>query len=177
MIMFLYLVKQGKEKIMKTAINNNYTMRSAQRNDIFRKFQEPFRYLLNDSLGYDEKLYVEQASTRYEEEFDVFTNSVSSDVRYFIGYTGCGKSTFIRHYFGLDNAAPKMRNSNQELIVPSVWNSKKIVFDNKTTIVRHIEGNINAAMRAIDSKKALSFPYYDLDDFMGVNDKFNLSDQ
>ena len=131
---------------MKTAINNNYHMKSLQKNDIFRKFQKPFRYLLNDSLPYDENTYVEQSSTRYTEEFDAFTTSYSNDVRYFIGYTGCGKSTFIRHYFGLNNSSPKIMDDGTTLVIPSFWNSKTINKKDYNNIIHHIEGSINSAM-------------------------------
>lgn len=151
---------------MKTAINNNYHMKSVQRSDIFRKFQKPFRYLLRDSMHYDKSLYVEQSSTRYCEEFDAFTTSYSNDVRYFIGYTGCGKSTFIRHYFDLDNISPKIINDGTTLIIPSFWNGKVIDKNNyQNSINKHIAGSIRAALKEIDKTNGLVFPYYDLNEF------------
>lgn len=151
---------------MKTAINNNYHMKSAQRNDIFRKFQKPFRHLLHDSMHYDKSLYVEQSSTRYEEEFDDFTTSYSNEVRYFIGYTGCGKSTFIRHYFNLDNISPKINNDGTTLIIPSFWNGKMIDRNNfETSISEHIAGSVRAALKEIDKKEGLVFPYNDVEEF------------
>lgn len=149
---------------MKTAINNNYHMKSLQKNDIFRKFQKPFRYLLNDSLPYDENTYVEQSSTRYTEEFDAFTTSYSNDVRYFIGYTGCGKSTFIRHYFGLNNSSPKIMDDGTTLVIPSFWNSKTINKKDYNNIIHHIEGSINSAIREIDSEISISFPLNDFEE-------------
>lgn len=150
---------------MKTAINNKFHMKSVQRSDIFRKFQKPFRYLLRDSMHYEKDLYVDQSSTRYEEEFDAFTTSYSSDVRYFIGYTGCGKSTFIRHYFDLDNISPK-KFRNDTLVIPSFWNGKKIGKENyEGNIIKHVIGSARSAIVEIDKAKGLAFPYNDLREF------------
>lgn len=151
---------------MKVAINNNFRMKSTQKSDIFRKFQRPFRYLLKDSMRYEKDLYVAQASTRYEEEFDALTHSYTNDVRYFIGYTGCGKSTFIRHYFSLDNISPKLIDNGNTLVIPSFWNGKKVdKLTYRDCIIRHIVSSIRSAIMTIDRTKGLVFPHNELEEF------------
>lgn len=149
---------------MLRAINDRFTQPvPSPRSDIFRKFQKQFRYLLQYPISIDDSQYVEQSTTYYDEAFDEFVNGLSSDVRFLVGYTGTGKSTFIRHYLGITNASPRMYNENT-IVVPSVWNGIQLSDDKyQDEIAEHISRMFSSCLSIINQDQAKTFPLNDLE--------------
>jgi hypothetical protein len=78
--------------------------RSLGESDIYRKFSEQFDKLFDageiakDDIEF-EKLYIHDND--FEEQINRFKASESDVVKFCVGYTGIGKTTGIRHCFGL----------------------------------------------------------------------------
>ena len=107
-------------------INENYSLpRTSFRNDIYRKFEKQFIYIFNNSLRTDEGAYVEHDSTEYTEAFNIFFDSSNSDIKFFVGYTGTGKSTFIRHYFGIRTLGITIYKE-KNLVIPISWDGRTV---------------------------------------------------
>lgn len=132
------------------------------KNDIFRRFHKQFRYLTQYPVCIDSSEYVEQPTSYYDDEFTAFANSYQSDVRFFIGYTGVGKSTFIRHFFKLTNAAPKMYGK-ECIVIPSFWNGNRLSDnDYEKEIKENIVQSFAAAQHVINPNSANRFPIDDM---------------
>lgn len=109
---------------MKKSINERYFQTTNLRNDIFRKFEKQFKYCFLNPISISENLYVEQKTDEYQQVFDVFLNSTESDIKFFVGYTGVGKTTFIKHYFGHPTmGAVRFRDG---IIIPNSWDGRRI---------------------------------------------------
>ena len=132
------------------------------KNDIFRKFQKQFRYLLSYPYIIDDSLYVEQSSNYYDEKFTEFVEGLQSEVRFFVGYTGTGKTTFIRHYFGMTNSSP-ITFKNKAIVIPSFWNGVQLNDENyKATIEENISRVFNSTLSVLNYDAASHFPLHDL---------------
>ncbi len=107
-------------------INEKYNQESWYRSDIYRKFEKQFKFLLNP--GYDDsEMYVKYKNNNYERAFEDFETSLTSEVRFFVGFAGVGKTTFIKHYFKFRTFEIK-RKANA-LIIPIGWNGLRVSDD------------------------------------------------
>ncbi len=109
------------------SINERYVQPGNQRNDIFRKFEKQYKYCFLNPISIPDELYIEHRNNTYKEAFDVFFNSGESDIKFFIGYTGVGKTTFIKHYFGYSTLGVSLRGDSA--IIPTSWDGRKIPED------------------------------------------------
>ncbi len=135
-------------------INND---KPVVKNDIYRKFKQ----LMKPPVVISDDEYVDETTDYYQEEFDNLFKGFESDVRFFVGYTGVGKSTFIRHY--LKEYYDELKANDQEatcLKISSTWNGRIISDSNYTRAIdKHISDSINAVMRKTFGLQAtLSFP-------------------
>lgn len=112
-----------------SSINERYFQPSAFRNDIFRKFEKQFSTCFLNNININSNLYVEQSTDEYSKFFDVFINNLSSDIKFFIGYTGVGKTTFLKHYFGYKTMGFTQYGENA-IVVPASWDGRKISDNN-----------------------------------------------
>lgn len=150
---------------------NNYTAS----NDIYRKFRYQFDALLNPneriaSSAQLDEIYVHD--TEFEKEIEYFKDSATSQLQFVIGYTGIGKTTSLRHCFGLRiNNAPIYREKRKELILPTF-------FDAHNDIGMTKEDAINALAKRIQS--VCSFMEDEFDDigllFSGEREKKDSED-
>lgn len=91
--------------------------------DIYRKFSEQFEKLFNaDEIAENddefEKFYVHDYD--FEQQLDSFRNSQTNMVKFCVGYTGIGKTTSIRHCFGLGVSKKASKYTNKkELVFPT----------------------------------------------------------
>lgn len=91
--------------------------------DIYRKFNEQFDNLFNaEEVAKDkdefEEIYV--SDNDFESQIERFRNSQTNMVKFCVGYTGIGKTTSIRHCFGLGISKEAYVNeSKKELIFPT----------------------------------------------------------
>lgn len=88
--------------------------------DAYRKFKEQFDKLFrSDEIPINdeefEELYVDDLET--EREINEFRFQEMNDTNFFVGYTGIGKSTCIRHCFELGIKKKPIINSKQNEIV------------------------------------------------------------
>lgn len=110
---------------MKKAINEKYTAPVSFRNDIYRKFEKQFKYCFLNPVNIDDNLYVEHSTEEYKNSFEIFFNSYGSDVKFFIGYTGVGKTTFTKHFLGYKTLGISFYNSDG-IIIPNSWDGIKV---------------------------------------------------
>ncbi len=98
--------------------------------DIYRKFSEQFNNLFNaEEVAKDErefeKIYVTDED--FENQIEVFRNSYTDMIKFCVGYTGIGKTTSIRHCFGLGVSREAHINSEKgELIFPTFLDGYQI---------------------------------------------------
>lgn len=88
--------------------------------DVYRKFSPQFDSLFNaqEVARNDEefeRMYVKDAD--FEQQLEEFRNSHADLVRFSVGYTGIGKSTSIRHCFGLGISREPYLNQEKKEIV------------------------------------------------------------
>ena len=133
-------------------INQKYTQApSVFRNDIYRKFEKQFKYILSNPLNIDSDEYVEYEDNEYTDAFDTFLYSSESDIRFFVGFTGTGKTTFIKHYFGIKTLGIELTEDGS-LVIPISWDGKKLPEDQKEaekSLDEQIKNVIDAATKKI----------------------------
>ena len=133
-------------------INQKYTQTpSTFRNDIYRKFEKQFKYIFSNPINIDSDEYVEYEDTEYSDAFDTFIFSPESDIRFFIGFTGTGKTTFIKHYFGSKTLGIKLAEDGS-LLIPISWDGKKLPEDQndaEKALDEQISNVIDAATKKI----------------------------
>ena len=140
---------------MKKAINEKYTAPVSFRNDIYRKFEKQFKYCFLNPVNIDDNLYVEHSTEEYKNTFRIFFSSYGSDIKFFIGYTGVGKTTFTKHFLGYKTLGTHYYNSDG-LIIPNSWDGIK-VSDN---YISEIDGQISNILDGATTK--LYKPYESL---------------
>lgn len=116
---------------MKRSINEKYFQSVAFRNDIFRKFEKQFKFCFLNPINIIDGNYVEYQTNDYKEAFDLFFSSNESDIKFFIGYTGVGKTTFTKHYFSYKTLGV-VKYKDNGIVVPNSWDGKKISDDKYT---------------------------------------------
>lgn len=98
--------------------------------DIYRKFSEQFDNLFNaDELAKNSKefedIYVSDID--FEDQIKRFRNSETNMAKFCVGYTGIGKSTSIRHCFGLGVSNEAYLNrTNKEIVFPTFLDGYQI---------------------------------------------------
>ena len=131
---------------------------AAKCNDIYRKFGVQFDYLLDNPIEVNDELYVPYDNDGFVNQINQFSNSISSQKKFFIGYTGIGKSIFLKHHFNIKNAAPSMYTKDT-ITIYSTWDGINI---NDTTyendIEKHIASDLLGVLRLLDSTNARFFP-------------------
>ncbi len=91
--------------------------------DIYRKFSEQFDQLFNadETAENDEEFKAFYVSDNdFEKQIDSFRNSQINMAKFCVGYTGIGKTTSIRHCFGLGVSKEASKYTDKkELIFPT----------------------------------------------------------
>lgn len=110
--------------------------------DIYRKFKVQFEALFNPkeiakSKEEFEKIYVKDVS--FENKLEDFRNSVGSTAAFCVGYTGIGKTTSIRHCFGLGIKNVVVYNEERkELVFPAFFDGHNIETDFSEDLAKKI---------------------------------------
>lgn len=110
---------------MKKSINEKYYQTVSYRNDIYRKFEKQFKYCFLNPINIDDSLYVEHSTDEYKKSFDLFFGSNNSDIKFFIGYTGVGKTTYTKHYLNYKTLGIDSFDS-ESLVIPNSWDGLRI---------------------------------------------------
>lgn len=127
--------------MINSSVNEKYFQTAIFRNDIFRKFEMQFSTCFLNNVNISNKLYVEQPTDEYTKFLDVFINSLNSDIKFLIGYTGVGKTTFLKHYFGY-NTMGFVRYGKNAVVIPASWDGRKISDDNYEKELKNQISNI-----------------------------------
>ena len=95
-------------------------------NDIYRRFRKEFDYMLQGDSpcivnGGTAKCYVQ--NIHIEEKLQYLLDSSTDSIQFFIGRTGIGKSTILRHVF---QVVRKPIFKNRSLIVPFSFNGMRM---------------------------------------------------
>ena len=91
---------------MKKILNEScLPIKTFMHNDIYRKFNKQFEYILNTyNYHNNDNIYVNNGDNKdgdyYGKKFDEFIKTDSNEIKFFVGNTGTGKSKFLSHYFG-----------------------------------------------------------------------------
>lgn len=110
--------------------------------DIYRKFKVQFEALFNPkeiakNKEEFEKIYVTDVD--FENKLEDFRNSVSSMAAFCVGYTGIGKTTSIRHCFGLGVKKIAVYNEERkELIFPAFYDGHNLEIDFSEDLAKKI---------------------------------------
>lgn len=110
--------------------------------DIYRKFKVQFEALFNPkeiakSKEEFEKIYVHDVN--FENKLEDFRNSVGSMAAFCVGYTGIGKTTSIRHCFGLGIKNVAVYNEERkELVFPAFFDGHNIEIDFSDDLAKKI---------------------------------------
>lgn len=150
-------------------INEKYSLGTPlqPKNDIYRKFKFQFQYLLQNPPRTGENDYVEQSSPKYEEYFNDFVANAANDVCFFVGFTGTGKSTFIRHYFNIPNAAPVLYGDDS-VVVSSTWNGRTLPETGyEEEIKNHVSNALLSTLRILNED---AYRFFQLDDAQELED-------
>lgn len=110
---------------MLLSVNEKYCQPATFRNDIYRKFEQQFNNCFLNNINVDSNLYIEQPTNKYKKSLDLFLSGYNSDIKFFIGYTGVGKTTFLKHYFGYKTLG-FVEYKNDGIVVPISWDGQKI---------------------------------------------------
>ncbi len=110
---------------MKKSINDKYYQPVSYRNDIYRKFEKQFKHCFLNPINIDSDLYVEHVNDEYKKSFDLFFSGNDSDVKFFVGFTGVGKTTFTKHYLKYKTLGIASFNSDS-LIIPNSWDGIRV---------------------------------------------------
>lgn len=112
-------------------INNRFKRKiELGESDIYRKFSEQFDNLFNsDEVAKNktefENMYI--PDSEFETQIDNFRNSLTHMVKFCVGYTGIGKTTSIRHCFGLGIRNETILNPDKkELVFPTFLDGYQI---------------------------------------------------
>ncbi len=105
-------------------INEKYsqlisTFSTQYRSDIYRKFEAQFISCFRSNINIPSDIYVEQSTNEYDNTMNIFVNSTVSDIKFILGYTGVGKTTFLKHYLDYRTNGFKVRDDT--IIIPSSW--------------------------------------------------------
>lgn len=125
----LHITNQGEFKMI-CRINENRTSEFSYKNDIYRKFEKQFKNMdpvknMMDPDYVDEEMYVDYTHSTYNDQFDYFLSNLSHDIKFFVGFAGVGKTTFIRHYFNFKSYPVFHRDTT--LIIPEGWNGSNVL--------------------------------------------------
>lgn len=152
-------------------INENVERnKSLGENDIYRKFSKQFEKLFNpkdkiESKKDFDKVYVEDYD--FEKEITNFIEAETHTIRFCVGYTGIGKSTTIRHCFGLgmDNGVI-VNQSQKQLVFPSFFDGYQLndieKFDlsvrisSVCTYLESLHPDLKSMIRTEEGKKRIS---------------------
>ena len=145
---------------MNASINEKYFQPTVFRNDIFRKFEKQFVSCFLNTVNIDDTLYVEQPTDVYSNDFNVFLDSLNSGIKFFVGYTGVGKTTFLKHYFNYKTMG-FVKYKKDGIVIPACWDGRKIP-DNNFDIT--IEKQICNILDNLISELYKSFEYIILDE-------------
>ncbi|MBE6693877.1 MAG: hypothetical protein E7589_03845 [Ruminococcaceae bacterium] len=113
---------------MLSSINEKYCQPAVFRNDIYRKFELQFNSCFLNNINIENDLYVEQPTDRYKKALDVFLSGHNSDIKFLIGYTGVGKTTFLKHYFRYRTLG-FVQYQEDGIVIPISWDGKKVSDD------------------------------------------------
>jgi len=106
---------------MNIRINSRYHTKSkpSYRTEIYKYYKYYFDYFLTPEPDLDFEIFKKIYVPNTEAE-DLLTDflSFSSCIQLLIGYTGIGKTTIIRNFFGLINENPVIRENEGFVIVP-----------------------------------------------------------
>lgn len=129
----------------KRRINDRFSASSrVGASDIYRKFKMQFDALFNpgevakNSVEF-EKMYVQDAV--FEKKIEIFRKSIGNMASFCVGYTGIGKTTSIRHCFGLGvkNTATYIEN-RKELVFPAFYDGHNLETDFSEDLAQKISG-------------------------------------
>ena len=126
---------------MKKSINEKYYQPVSYRNDIYRKFEKQFKYCFLNPINIDDSLYVEHSTDEYKKSFDLFFGSNISDIKFFIGYTGVGKTTYTKHYLNYKTLGIDSFDS-ESLVIPNSWDGLRISDGNFTKEIDNQISNV-----------------------------------
>lgn len=115
--------------MMNSSINERNIQPPSYRNDIFRKFELQFTTCFLNNLNIQSELYVEQPTDDYSKALNVFVQTHNSDIKFFIGYTGVGKTTFLKHYFGYRTMG-FVKYGKHAVVIPASWDGRKVSDEN-----------------------------------------------
>lgn len=119
------------------------------KNDIFRKFQQQFSHLFSNPINLNDDLYVSHDNEDYYYKiFNDFCESLDSRILFFVGHTGTGKTTFIKHYFAIKTLGIE-NYGNDGIIIPISWDGKSIPEDYKLSINKQISNALDTATKKI----------------------------
>lgn len=96
-----------------------------QPSDLFTRYKPAFDSILrlNDAKNNSEKnkeFYI--PDTDVDAQLNEVLNDISDTFTIMIGYSGIGKSTSLRNFFGFCNSTPVIRKDVNALIFPSIFN-------------------------------------------------------
>ena len=112
------------------------------RSDIYRKFEKQFVYIFTNPINIEDNEYVEHDTNDFKDAFDTFINNPKSDFKFFIGYTGTGKTTFIRHYFHQKTLGVKISDDKENVIIPISWDGKTVPDEGYVTALNRQISNV-----------------------------------
>ena len=132
-------------------INEKYTQYSTGfRSDIYRKFEKQFVFIFTNPISIDDEEYVEHDTREYEDAFDTFIGNPKSDFKFFIGYTGTGKTTFIKHYFQQKTLGVRISDDKENAIIPISWDGKDVPNEGYASVLnKQICNVLDAATKEI----------------------------
>ena len=145
---------------MNISINEKYLQPTTFRNDIYRKFEKQFISCFLNPVNINDELYVEQPTDEYYNAFNVFFDSLNSGIKFFVGYTGVGKTTFLKHYFNYKTMG-FVKYKNDGIVIPACWDGRKIPDNNYE---KNIEKQISNILDNLISELYKSFEYIILDE-------------
>lgn len=120
-------------------INEKYYQDTARRNDIYRKFEKQFKQMMHPNFV-DSEMYVDYSSDRYNRAFNDFETNSLSELKFFVGFAGIGKTTFIKHYFNFSTFEIKQRGDS--LIVPMGWNGLRVPANGNDAIIKQFADSL-----------------------------------
>lgn len=140
---------------MDMSINEKYFQPALFRNDIYRKFEKQFVSCFLNVVNIDDALYVEQPTEYYCNDFNVFLESLNSGIKFFVGYTGVGKTTFLKHYFNYKTMGV-VKHKKDGIVIPACWDGRKIPDDD---FAKAIEKQICNMLDNLISELYMSFEH------------------
>lgn len=148
------------------SINEKYIQPAIYRNDIYRKFEKQFTSCFLNPINIDESQYVEQSSNYCTNCFNILLASLQSGIRFFIGFTGVGKTTFLKKYFNYKTMGSVVYKDDG-IVIPISWNGRKIP---ENDYEKNIEQHISNVLDNVVSQIYKSFEYIILEEWKELID-------